>query len=197
MAGVGGNSGGFKRGGCQASDRGIFLTRDHDIRTSITAGFHRVCHSSFQQRPRSGFLSLSLLHREYTPSLLLMWADRNHINLHKADRARQEVRQRKCTVHPVNFQNKTPLPTPQHSRVGNIKDKHTQHRRITYNFTKAYSTTAEVQTSTKNDEINTVSNIKQAKLKLLKHSRWDTKLCGGRNKTAVQVTKDMPSGIEG
>ena len=69
MAGVGGNSGGFKRGGCQASDRGIFLTRDHDIRTSITAGFHRVCHSSFQQRPRSGFLSLSApqgIHAEST-----------------------------------------------------------------------------------------------------------------------------------
>lgn len=42
---------------------------------------------------------------EYTPSLFLTEADFSHIHMHKADRARREVRQQNRIVHPINFQN--------------------------------------------------------------------------------------------
>lgn len=61
--------------------------------------------------------------------------DSSCVNLHRADRASQEVRQRSGIVYPVNFQNKTSCDDLdlQPKKVGNINNKHNH---------VAYSTTA-------------------------------------------------------
>ena len=64
--------------------------------------------SSSCSRLWSGFQSVttSTLHREYC-IMIMFDMDRSIFSLHRADRARQEVKQRNGIEHKVNFQNKT------------------------------------------------------------------------------------------
>ena len=86
--------------------------------------FHQLGHGTFQQRQLSTLLRGD---RSVWGFFFHSTLDSSCVNLHRADRASQEVRQLSGIVYPVNFRNKTSCDDSdlQPKKVGNINNKHT------------------------------------------------------------------------